>query len=132
MGVFLPSSIKGLGLELLFRRGLLAVDADLGRGVVLHHGLPSVLLPLFRFVLTSWWVNVVLVCLRFGGFPGNILLIIVPGLIQVKLVVESMADTHVKELSLIHRLVHVLALLLRRDFRRVFLLRGGPLGLRGL
>jgi hypothetical protein len=47
MGVFLPSSIKGLGLELLFRGRLLAVDADLGRGVVLHHGLPSVLLPLF-------------------------------------------------------------------------------------
>jgi hypothetical protein len=83
-------------------------------------------------VLTSWWVNVVLVCLRFGRFPRDILLIIVPGLIQVKLVVESVADTHVKELSLIHRLVHVLALLFGRDFRRVFLLGGGPLGLRGL
>ena len=134
MGVFIPSSIKGLGLELLFRGGLLAVDADLGRGVVLHHGLPSMLLPLFRFVFntTSWRVNVVLVLLRFRRLPRNILLIILPGLIQVELVVESMADTHVKELSLIHRLVHVLALLLGRDFGRVFLLRGGPLGLRGL
>lgn len=132
MGFFIPSSIKGLGLELLFRGGLLAVDADLGRGVVLHHGLPSMLLPLFRFVLnkTSWRVNVVLVLFR--RLTRYILLIILPGLIQVELVVEAVADTHVKELSLIHRLVHILALLLGRDFGRVFLLRGGPLGLRGL
>lgn len=65
---------------------------------------------------TSRSFNLVLVVLL-----RTILLIIVPRLIHVKLVVESVTRTHVKELSLIHRLVHILALVLR-PFGRVHLM----------
>ena len=91
---------------------LIAVDTDLGGQVFLNDRLP-LLLPLFRFVFsTSRYFNLVLVVLRFWLLLRAILLIIVPRLIHVKLVAESVAHTHVKELSLIHRLVHILALLL--------------------